>query len=596
VAFRPEIRTIGQILPVNLRENPGKTALQFYEDGRLKDVTYAHLSAAVQWFAGELRTCGVHAHDRAVLLMPNSVGWIIAFFGIHAVGAAAVPLEYESFELEPDRTRYTIEHSQATLVVCRPEDRDKVANLCRGLRVRLLSADCRGPAMEDGQPSPSLDEPDIRPGAIAQILYTSGTTGPKKGVVLTHRNLIFNVRTCCEAMKVYEHDRLPALLPFHHAYPLTATIILPLLAGATLVVGDARSRQTRDLLPACRPTVLVGVPRLFESLLDSVRSTAWRSGREAKLQRAASLSARIKKWTGLNVGKLLFRSLHRQLFGGGQLRFCVSGGARLSPQLQREYMKLGILIMQGWGMTELSPVGTMQRFSRFRFYFTRYYERAAGSIGRPLDGTEVLLEGEGDASDLPGGMPAECGEMIVSGPHVMEGYLRDPDETRKWKTARGLKTGDMAWRNRDGDLFIMGRTKHVIVLPNGKKVFPELDLHDGLKACPGIDEFLVKAIPDGEGGERIGIIVRPDMDFVHGSGISTWDKLYETLRRQILSALEGKPAYLKNFDFCLTEYDGEAFAELVKSMMKEPTAKNRFVAERSYTRNKGRPEAIETRP
>lgn len=573
------IATIADILPFRAERTPRATALQHLDgDGRLREATFAELHRDSEGFAGRLHEIGVRPRDRVAILLPNSPRWVTAYYGIMRLGAVAVPLEQGMLADDPDRLAFALEHAEVTAAVCRPQDADAVGE--------LGDVPTAGPEERaDDVPPP----PDVEPSDVAQILYTSGTTGPKKGVVLTHRNIIFDVRKCRTRFGVREDDCLPALLPFHHAYPLTTTIVVPPFVGARMAVGDIRDRRARDLLSRCRPTVLIGVPRVFESMLEGIRRKAQRIARGRQLERALRLSAGVKKWTGLNAGRLIFRRLHREMFGGLQLRFGVTGGAHIAPRVLREFFALGIPLIQGWGMSELSPVAAVQEFDARRFYLTRFYERKAGSIGTPLDGTRISFvpaERAGIAGD-----PRHGGEVVVSGEHVMQGYLKDPERTQAQMVGDAVRSGDIGRRDGDDHLYIVGRTKHVIVLPSGKKVFPEEDLYDPLNGCDVLDEFAVRPITGPDGGEKIGIIIRPAPDAVRDAG--TMGNLYDRIKREIDCALEGRPGYLRQYDFCLTEWRGREFAELEKNTMGNPSPlRNPFEPDRAYSRMKDSDEPV----
>lgn len=578
-----QIQTIADILPFRAEVSPRRIALQELDaGGKLVATSFAELKETVDAFAWVLSERGARAGQTVALLMPNSRRWIIAYYAIFRLGAVAVPIEYGMLEAQPDRVEYTLDHAEVSVVVCDAGDVDRVREIA-GREREIVPAQ---EAEDDTHRGKTAPEAEVRPSDLAQILYTSGTTGHKKGVELTHGNIIFDVRKCCERMGVRRSDCLPALLPYHHAFPLTTTVVLPLYAGARMAVGDIRDRRSRDLLRQCRPTVFVGVPRVLESILEGIRSSAARTGQLDRLDRARRVCALVKKLTGVNMGKVLFRGLHRRLFGGAQLRFCVSGGARIPIRVLREYFLLGIPVIQGWGMSELSPVATAQRFSRARFYFTRYYERKAGTIGGPLDGTEVALMGEPQEPPSLGG--DSRGEIVVSGPHVMRGYHKDPARTAEQMTAQGLRSGDIARRDEDGDFYIIGRVKHVVVLASGKKVFPEDDLEEELSQCATIEEFAIRPIADATGAEKIGIIIRPDREELKRRDIRTLGDLYDAIKNDIAQALRDKPDYMKQYDFCLTPWTGDGYAELVKSTMGDPCPlKNPFTPETAYSRIKG---------
>jgi len=582
------IETLPDILRVTGRRCTHKVALQEWNGAGLRDTTYGELSAEVGGFCRMLRERGLRARDRVAILMPNGKPWVVSYLGIIELGAIAVPLEHEFLEGGQEHLRHALGQAAVRLAVVAPQDAGRVRALTRA---EVLVFDGR---VAGTRPLNDEAPPDVSPADVAQILYTSGTTGRKKGVMLTHANVLFNVRACIKRFGVRQDDCLPALLPHHHAYPLTTTVVVPLFAGARMPIGDVRDRRIGDFLRAARPTVLVGVPRVFEALVAGVENAARRQGALDALRRGEAVSAAVKRWLGVNVGKILFRGLHKRLFGGTQLRFCISGGARLKRETALRYLRLGIPIMQGWGMTELSPVGAVQPYRGLRFWLTRHYERLAGSIGLPLEGTEINLvdvPAQNVYLDRDG-----RGEMVVRGPHVMAGYYRDPAATRQILSDAGLRTGDIARRDAGGNYFIVGRAKHVIVLPGGKKVFPEDDMAEELAACPSIEQAVVRAVTDAKGRETIGIIVKPRAEAIRERGVGTVGELYALLKDEITWALRDKPDYMRRFELCLTELRDGRFQDLVQTGMKEPCPlKNEFRFETSYSVNCERQDPLELR-
>ncbi|MEF8788016.1 MAG: AMP-binding protein [Planctomycetota bacterium] len=575
------IRTLADIPRFQARR-AGDTALLGAPRGRMERTTYRDLDRATRGVRHMAEEAGLEPGDRTGLLMPNARRWIPAYFGLLQAGAVVVPLNYDHMEEEQDKLFHALSDAGARAVFAHPDD----VEACRRIVPPCIETVVPVPHIDElAESPPAVRDAPVEPGDRAQILYTSGTTGPGKGVVLTHRNVVSNARMCCRRLHIYSTDRVPAFLPYHHAFPLTASVVLPLYAGARIAVGDFRSPAARRLLPRIRPTLLVGVPRVFESLLDAIRSSARREGRVGQLGRLKEISRGLNRWTGLNAGRLLLASLHRKLFGGLQLRFGVSGGARLRTEVFREYAAMGIPLLQGWGMTELSPVGAVQEFCPWTFYLTRRYERRAGSVGRPMPGTSVRLSEafEGEAGARQRGV----GEVVVNGPHVMEGYLDAPEETARRRTEHGLKSEDLAVRGERGDLYLVGRTQQVIVLPNGKKVFPDRDLHDEIASCPGVDEFTIMAVEQPGRGERIGLVIRPCLSACRDGGAETVGDVYRLIRGQIMDALADKPDYMRDLDFCLTPLADDEFAELSKNAAHEPCpSKNEFRPERCYRRMK----------
>jgi len=573
------IRTLGDILRVRSREHPERVALQEWAAGRLTDTTYGDLMRQVDALSAVLRERGIRPRDKVALLMPNGRPWIVAYWAAHNLGAVAVPIEHDYLAHDPEHVSYVLSHAEARLVVVSPADEEAAHRAADPAHCDVLALEAS--ALDASSPPPA-QRPDVEPDEVAQVLYTSGTTGRKKGVALSHRNVLADVRACCARFGVRDDDCMPALLPHHHAYPLTGTVVLPLYAGARAPVGDVRDRALGELLRAVRPTILLGVPRVFESLLLGVEKAARKAGQLGRLRHTESFCGAAKRWTGFGAGCVLFRGLHKRLFGGTQLRFCVSGGARLRRDVALRFLRLGIPIIQGWGMTELSPVGTVQPFSRARLLFTRHYERSAGSIGVPIDGTEVSLL-DVPEQDIYVDRDGK-GEMVVRGPQVMLEYYKDPDATERIKVEGGLRTGDIAVRDSRGHLYIVGRAKHVIVLPGGKKVFPEEDMEEELARCQSIEEFAVRAITGSDGQEQIGLIVKPRVEVLIERGVATLGELLGLLKQEIDEALRGKPDYVRRLDFCTTELRDGQFCDLVRNSMKVPAPlKNEFRFETAYS-------------
>jgi long-chain acyl-CoA synthetase len=222
------------------------------------------------------------------------------------------------------------------------------------------------------------------------------------------------------------------------------------------------------------PTIFLGVPALFGLMLRRILDRAESEGRGPQLRAAMRLVERIKTATGINIGPLLFRNtIHRRL--GGNLRFLASGSAALPPEVARQYFQLGLLMLQGYGMSETAPVIAVQEASRFKFLFTRFYEEQLGTVGPPVDGLRVRLA-DAPEKHITVAERGE-GEIVVCGPNVMAGYFRNEQATRGVVTIEGddrwLRTGDLGRIDARGNLYITGRAKDVIVLASGEKVYPD---------------------------------------------------------------------------------------------------------------------------
>jgi long-chain acyl-CoA synthetase len=244
----------------------------------------------------------------------------------------------------------------------------------------------------------------------------------------------------------------------------------------------------------------------------NVLARAQSEGRLRRLQAWQEGSRRVKRLTGLNIGPLVFRPLHRAL--GGKLRFLVSGGAALSPATATDFFSLGLPLLQGWGMTEASPAIAVQRFSRRRFLTTRHYEDHAGSVGRPVPGVDVQLI-DVPEKDIRVAVNGE-GEVIVRGQNVFQGYWQAEEATREAKLDGWLRTGDLARIDRQGNIFLTGRSKYVIVLDSGEKVHPD-ELEDQLRRSDVLQDVCIvgRRLRDRT---QVTAIVYPDLEAARAAG------------------------------------------------------------------------------
>jgi long-subunit acyl-CoA synthetase (AMP-forming) len=331
----------------------------------------------------------------------------------------------------------------------------------------------------------ALDARAPAPQDLAAIIYTSGTTGGAKGVMLSHRNLTTNCEAVLQTLDVSARDSVLLVLPLHHAMPFLATLLLPARVGAYFVIENDL-RRIRDRLQEHRPTIFFGVPALYELVYRNILSRAESEGRLGLFLKLQRLVRIVKTLTGFNAGHLVFRQVHQAL--GGRLRFLFSGGAAISTRTLGDYFSLGLPLLQGWGMSEASPAVALQSFSKRRFRYTRYYERHVGSVGRALPGVEVKLIDVPD-KDIRVAETGE-GEVLVRGANVFMGYWDAPEETAATIQDGWLRTGDLARIDEDGNIYLTGRSKYVIVLDSGEKVIPD-ELEDTLSQSDLIADVCV---------------------------------------------------------------------------------------------------------
>ncbi|MBD3331829.1 AMP-binding protein [candidate division GN15 bacterium] len=453
--------------------------------------TYAEMMRAVEQLAAGIRAQRLLEPTEVGLLSENRPEWPIAYLAILAAGGTAVPIDAN------------LSYAEIRQLVSRA-----------GLRVVFASKQF-GPVLNEHPDSPrwislepdhpgnwqSLRTEDVRgipadPSPTAVLIYTSGTTGLPKAVELTHANLLDNLDCISRSLDFYPTDVFLSILPLHHTFEATCGFLTPLTGGSSIVY--ARSLKSAEILEDIgnnKATIMCGVPLLFEKMYKSMRrkiaqATAARRAMFRALYSSSELGWSLKqKW-----GRHLFASL-RNKAGLGSIRMFVSGGAAMPPEVSRFFNMLGFDLMQGYGLTECSPVVSVNRPANIRF----------GSVGPPLAGLEVRI-------DKPG--PDGIGEICVRGGSVSPGYRDNPVETARMIRQGWLHTGDLG-RLSEGHLWITGREKNLIVTAAGKNIYPE-EIEEKLIASDLILEAVVfgNRRDKASGGEDVHAVIVPDTEAV----------------------------------------------------------------------------------
>lgn len=466
-----------------------KMAYQQKVDGKWDQVTFDQLWRQSRDFAAGLIALGLEKGDRVAIMCENSVPWAVGYHGTVMAGGVGVPLYTE---LKRPEAESLIKRSGAKILVASTKVLHKLGDDAAGAAtvIEVGGHEARGSQpprfLRRGKPGwlpfdqvpaapehrAALDQRRVEPEDLASIVFTSGTTGGMKGVMLTHRNLTSNVESIRRSMPLEDKDRIVLVLPMHHAFPFIIFLTNLMVGGEFTFENDLL--RVRDRLQEVKPTIFLGVPALFEQMYRAIVRRAEAEGRLEMFERGLRVVDVAKRRTGVNLGKLVFREIHQQL--GGQLKLVLSGGAALSPDIARRFSQLGILLLQGWGMSEASPTVAAQRLMPRKFQFSNYYEDHAGSVGPPVEGVQVEL------IDVP---EKEIyvhlhgqGELVVRGPNVFAGYWQAPEATAEAKAGGWLRTGDLGRIDNEGNIWITGRCKYVIVLESGEKVVPdELEEH-----------------------------------------------------------------------------------------------------------------------
>lgn len=437
---------------------PQRILYRQYLNGAWQDCDVAAItSLASRWQAAYLAS-GLQPGDRVALCMKNGINWVAADLAAHGLGLVVVPLYVDD---NADNQCWCLEDSGATLLIADhlrflPVLQSRLTQmpqivLVRGnaaLPVRSLSEWLPDEAGDFAIVSQPED-------ALATIVYTSGTLGRPKGVMLSHRNILANIASVLDAYPIYENDCLISVLPLSHMFERTAGYYLPLKAGVRVVYCRGINELAQDMAEQ-QPTVIMAVPRLFERVLAKIEERL----AQAPVKRwlfymAASAGWRRFKNDMRFYDRLILSTIYPKISMplmarfGGRLREAVVGGAALEQRMAQTLIGLGIPLLHGYGLTEASPVVSVNRMGN----------NDPASVGEPLSGVETRQ--------------AETGELMIRGPLVMQGYWKNPAATQAIIDGDGwLNTGDIV-EIKDERIYIRGRSKNILVLSNGEKIAPE---------------------------------------------------------------------------------------------------------------------------
>jgi long-chain acyl-CoA synthetase len=465
-----------------------RIALQQLTPEGLRRFTYGELQEHAERAARNLVAEGISTGVRIVVSSENRPEWGMAYLGTLTAGAAAVPVDCElplAAVLNVTRTAgaQAMILSDKVLARLRDEGLDDEQDVPRIWGFEELFAETVGVETTALVPVAKDD--------VASLIFTSGTTGRPKGVMLAHKNFTSLLTSMNQVFDVSDKDGFLSVLPLHHTFEFTCGFLMPLSKGATItyldeLTGDSLNRAFSET----RVTAMIGVPALWQLLHRRIMGEVSSRGPQARTLFDAMLA--LNRWAQerfrANFGRTLFAPVHKKF--GGRIRYLISGGASLPAPIMETFHGLGFELLEGYGLTEASPVLTCGRPSA---------GVRIGSVGKALPGVEVKIKN-------PDG--AGVGEIIAKGGNVMLGYLDNPDATVAVLDEDGwLSTGDLGRLDKNGYVYISGRAKDVIVAANGENVYPD-ELEEMFETCEQIEELSVVGLPDGNTGERVAMLVR----------------------------------------------------------------------------------------
>lgn len=545
-------RTALRLLPKPTEDGAEAREPVAYTYGRVAELAYAGAAA--------LRRAGIAGGDCVMLMSENRPEWGISYFATLLATATSVPLDSQLTVPEVvnlarvSRSKLLVVSqrvasrlcSDAGLLVPVPAPRKAGAH-------EAPSDDDAGPAQARTAAHQALEEylarelpapvrvlafaelldeseglaepllPAVKGDSVASILFTSGTTGLPKGVMLTHKNFTSMVAKLSSLFVMYRHDRLLSVLPLHHTFEFSAGFLMPLLHGSCITyLEEVEAEALGEALENEGITSMVGVPALWQLLERKIYKRFSDLGvvAERAFDSVVELnrSLRDKLPWDLGTGKLLFFPVHRKL--GGRMRLLISGGSALPADTMKAFRGLGFDLFEGYGMTEAAPVITVNRPGE---------PVIPGSVGRPLPGIDVRID-QPDANGV--------GEVVAKGPNVMVGYFENAEATSATLVDGWLHTGDLGRLDEDGNLYIVGRKKEMILGPSGENVYPD-ELEEAYKDSPYIKELSVVGLPGDDGHETVAALIVPEYE---QEGLER-EAVREAVREHVRKVAKGLPQH-----------------------------------------------------
>lgn len=530
------------------------------------EISYTQMMERVNGLGTALLHHGLQGR-RIAVIGENCSEWAISYLAVLCGTGIVVPLDRE---LSKEELKNLLQRAEVSCVLFSSRYRDMFQEISAELEHPLMLVDFFSAKkseevfswqelIEEGRVllqsgERSFVDAEIDSGAMSVILFTSGTTGASKGVMLNQKNLAADLMVSPTVLKVHPWDIFFSVLPLHHTYECTCGFLMPLYKGAAIGYCQGLKYIVRNL-QEIRPTMFLGVPAIFENLYRTIWKNIRKQGKEKLVKRMIGLN-RVTKKIGLDLSGKLFRQITAVF--GGRLRLMICGGAAINPQVLNGIGDFGILALQGYGLTECSPMGALNPDTAPN----------PASIGVCFPGFELKTVDPDEEG---------IGELCIRGDNVMMGYYQMPEETAAVIDGEGwFHTGDLGYLDEKGYAYITGRKKNVIITKNGKNVYPE-ELEYQLSLSPYIAEsFVFSSTQPGESDISIVASIRPDMDLIReklpgepsDEDVKTilWeevDKINESapLYRKIKKVILRKTEFVKNTSNKLVRFAEENRAE-----------------------------------
>ena len=519
------LETIRDIINNSSNKYKDKIAIREKKNKKIVSYTYGQLRDDVYALGTKLIDMGLK--DKHIAIVgENSYSWIVSYLAIITGVGVAVPLDKE---LDSEQISKLLEKGDASAVLFSKGFLSSIDEIIENSKLEFAACLNDTDKYTDVQTlinegrqlinegSTVYEDSIVNVNELNVIMFTSGTTGFNKGVMISQNNLLVNIEQSCKAFGIYH--KTVAVLPFHHIYENVCGMIAPITVGMTLFINDSLKYLSKDLKLA-QPELEIMVPLFLETMEKSIRAQLKRMNLEKTFENSIKFSNFLLKF-GIDLRRLLFRKVHANF--GGKLKAIVCGGAALKPELITFFGDIGITIHNGYGITECTPLISVNLNKKGDHF----------SVGKIFSSCQVKIDNKNEEG---------IGEILVKGPNVMMGYYKDDESNEKSFTNGWFRTGDYGSIDADKNLVICGRKKNLIVLSNGKNVHPE-ELEGYIyEMMPYVKESLVYIDKNKKGSEVISTYVYLDQDFSSGKSL---EELESILKEDLKKVNKKLPSFKK---------------------------------------------------
>lgn len=511
-------KDLNDLFDTAVKRFPTRVAMRIERYGKKEQYTYEDVDELTKRVAGFLANKGIEPQQKVVLFSNNMPEWGLSYFGILKAGATVIPLDPS---LSTEEVAKFTEAGEASAILISPRLYDQHQNLkdLTNVPIYIFDEVFEMPSEAEEAKRLALLPNKVSANSVASLIFTSGTTGTPKAVMLSHKNFVNMVSMLSSVLEMSITDGVLSVLPLHHTFEFSAGFLTPFSNGTQITyLDDLNAEELAKAMENGHITGMVGVPALWEMLHRRIK-TRFREQSDFIADLADNIidfNSWLRNSTPFNLGPIIFFPIHKRF--GGRIRYLISGGSALSEKVQKDLHGLGFTILEGYGLTESSPVLT----------FTRPQNKLAkGTVGKNLPGIEVRID-EPDENGV--------GEIYARGQNVMLGYFNNDDATKEVLQDRWLKTGDLGRIDEDGNLYLVGRSKDIIIDSNGKNIYPD-EIEELYSKSKFIKELSIVGLPDGEGAEKVAALVVPDFEFDITISRLEINKKIETHFREVSNTL-----------------------------------------------------------